>query len=178
MSGIGILRQHHFLIKKLSSDFARSVVMEGCEPSAFEHPKKFLSLSATSDLGNIRSGHGVQLTGGASLYPFVAYFMKHVIINPEVLPLSYFSVGRQYVTAEPVNDVITNAGDDVTTKTVNPFSLFSVQQSQAVQCFSVASSLDSMWDQQVNLTQLMEIFYNELGLRYRIGGYFNEKIKL
>ena len=149
------------------SDFARSVVMEGCEPSSFEHPEKFLSLSGTSDLGNIRTGHGVQLTGGASLYPFVAYFVKHVVANPEVLPLNYFSVGRQYVTANPVNDVTAN--NDVTSNPVNPFSLFSVQQSQAVHCFSVASTWDSMQDQQVNLVQLMKDFYDELGLRYRIG---------
>ena len=146
--------------------------MEGCEPSAFEHPEKFLSLSETSDLGNVRSGHGVQLTGGASLYPFVAYFIKQVIINPDVLPLNYFSVGRQYINAKLVNlsDVTEYPTDDVTVK---PFSLFSAQQSQAVQCFSVASSLESMQDQQANLIQLMKNFYDNLGLQYRIGEYLN-----
>jgi len=135
------------------SDFARSVVLEGCEPTSFLHPDNFLSLAETSDLGSVRSGHGVLLTGGASLFPFVGYFVKNVITNGNVLPANYFSVGRQYVTR--------NAGD--------PFPLFRPQQSTAVQCFSVNNSSDSMKAQLDHLTKLLTTFYDNLGFHYRLG---------
>ena len=136
-------------------DFTRSVVMEGCEPLTFSHPDKFLSLAETSDLGNIRSGHGVHLTGGASLYPFVSYFVKNVFVNPSVLPINYFSVGRQYISVNPADT----------------FSLFRAQQSTAVQCFSVSQSSGSMMEQFDHLTDLLRKFYDGLGLHYRLGKF-------
>ena len=137
------------------SDFVRSVVLEGCEPTSFLNPSNFLSLAETSDLGGVGSGHGVHLTGGASLFPFVGYFVKNVVTNGNVLPANYFSVGRQYAAR--------NADET--------FSLFRPQQSTAVQCFSVNNNSDSMKVQFDHLIQLLTTFYDNLGFHYRIGWF-------
>jgi hypothetical protein len=149
-----VYRQLHFFF----SDFVRSVVLEGCEVTTFQHPDNFLSLAETSDLGSIRSGRGVHLTGGASLYPFVGYFVKNIVANPDVLPVKYFCVGRQYRT---------QSGDE-------PVTLLQPQQSTAVQCFSANSSLESMQGQLVNLVDVLKEFYDGLGLHYRIGQFLFE----
>ena len=38
--------------------------------------------------------------GGGSLEPFVAYFARSILMNPAVLSLNMFAVGRRYT---PVN---------------------------------------------------------------------------
>jgi hypothetical protein len=71
----------YYLKNHFPPDFSRSVVLEGCELTTFRRPDDFLSIGETSDFGSVRSGHGVHLTGGASLYPFVGYFVKNVVTN-------------------------------------------------------------------------------------------------
>ena len=129
------------------------MVLEGCEVTTFLRPDELLSLAETSDLGSIRSGHGVHLTGGASLYPFVGHFVKNILTNPEILPVNYFCVGRQYRTQGAEN----------------PVSLFHPQQSTAAQLFSVSSSDESMHHQIDDFVDVLEKFYDNLGLHYRIG---------
>lgn len=133
-------------------DFVRSVVLEGCEPGSFKNPSGFLSLAETSDLGGIDSGHGVHLTGGASLHSMAAYFVKYLLANPVVLPANYFCIGRRYVARN----------------SVEKFSLFETQQSTAVQLFSVSFDEASMKIQFDHLINLVRAFYDDLGMKYRI----------
>ena len=75
-------------------DFVRSLVIDGCG-LPFNDSGKVLSLGAFRDHGgNLESGNGLHLVGGASLPAMVAFLTKTEIQEP--FPLRLVSAGRCY----------------------------------------------------------------------------------
>merc|ERR1712059_175576 len=110
--------------------------LEGCGEKVPLDPNSVFSLSKCQDFGARTSLNAMHLVGGASLYPYVAYFSRSILQNPgQVLPINSFCVGRCY-RPKP---------DPVTTQ-----DLTRVQQSSAVQVFSVSGTPEDM-EQQLDL---------------------------
>jgi len=107
-------------------DFSKSVVVEGCGINFFD-PHAIFSLKKYQDFGDRASCNAMHLPGGASLSPFLAYFARNILMNPHILPINAFCLGRVY-SPEP--------------KEVS--DLFNTQQSQGVQLFSVSNSQEDM----------------------------------
>ena len=121
-------------------DFTKSVMVEGCGGDYFDANSVF-SLKKYQDFGNRTSCNAMHLVGGASLIPFVAYFSRTVLQNPQILPLTAFCLGRSY-TPQPGTDC----------------DLFSSQQFQAAQLFSVSSTQAEMEEQlELLLNCLVEV---------------------
>jgi len=110
-------------------DFSKSVMIEGCGEDFLDYSSTF-NLKKFQDFGDRASCNAMHLVGGASLAPFVAYFAKNILLNPQILPLTGFCLGRSY-SPQP--------------RTV--CDLFNTQQSQAAQLFSVSSTQLQMEEQ-------------------------------
>ena len=80
-------------------DFVKSIVIDGCALN-FNDPHRVMCLAAVQDHGNLESGNGLHLVGGASLPAVVAFLTKNVIQSP--YPLRLVSTGRNYQPS-PVN---------------------------------------------------------------------------
>jgi len=124
-------------------DFTKSVMVEGCGDD-FLDPNSVFSLKKYQDFGDRTSCNAMHLPGGASLFPFVAYFARNILQTPQILPLTAFCLGRSY-SPQPGAAL----------------GLFNTQQSQAVQLFSVNSNQEEM-EQEVQL--LLDCFVKVLGV--------------
>ncbi len=126
-------------------DLAKSVAVEGCGGD-FSDPGETLALRETVEFGRRETGQAMHLLGGASLAPFVSFFSKNVVKNPSLLPRSFFCVGRHYapLSASPTA----------------PLSLFSTQQSTAVEIFTLSADDD---DDKVlaGIVNAVDKFYSE-----------------
>ena len=77
-------------------DIVKNHILEGFSPTAFEDPKDNFNLGKSSDFGHVSSGLGAHLVGSASTPALLSYFVKNILQNSNLLPLKYFSIGRQY----------------------------------------------------------------------------------
>nr|XP_034195961.1 serine--tRNA synthetase-like protein Slimp [Osmia lignaria] len=86
------------MIRVAGADFSRSVVVEGSGLN-HEDPSDAFIIDDHCDV-NKGSSNRMHLVGGASLISFLAMHTKQ-LINPNHLPVSYFSTGRQYTPFRP-----------------------------------------------------------------------------
>jgi len=138
-------------------DFARSVILEGCAPGAdvvgSGGTSHAFPMAKVKEIGGHETGMGLHLVGSASLYPFVAQLVKHVVISPNVAPIRQFTVGRRY---KPTN-VQSSAK-----------SLFQVPQTTCVQVFTASLDRHQMELQLDEMVEAAKGFYDKLGLPYQI----------
>jgi len=138
-------------------DFARSVILEGCEPGAdvvgSGGTSHAFPMAKIKDIGGHETGMGLHLVGSASLYPFVAQLVKHVVISPNVAPIRQFTVGRRY---KPNN--VQSSGK----------SLFQVPQTTCVQMFTASLDQEEMELQLEEMVEAAKGFYDKLRLPYQI----------
>jgi len=138
-------------------DFARSVILEGCEPGAdvvgSGGTSHAFPMAKIKEIGGHETGMGLHLVGSASLYPFVAQLVKHVVISPNVAPIRQFTVGRRY---KP-NNVQSSAK-----------SLFQVPQTTCVQMFTASLDQEKMELQLEEMVKAAKGFYDKLRLPYQI----------
>ena len=146
------LRFNQFISSKLldhgfeifsNPDFSKSVIVEGCGEDIMD-PHSVFNLKKYQDFGDRTSCNAMHLPGGASLFPFVAYFAKNIIQNPQILPINAFCLGRSYSPQPRISS-----------------DLFNTQQSQAVQLFSVSSNQEDMEEQ---LKVMLDCFVQVLGV--------------
>jgi seryl-tRNA synthetase len=134
------------LIQFSNADFARSVVVEGCGTGYLDNSKIFTLEGSNSDINRLH------VVGGGTLYAFMAYFSKHVV-QPALLPLKYFSIGRKYI---PVDGS-------------NKFNLFNLSQNTVGQAFVATEDdtqkMDAALD--VLLKQIVEL-YEPLGYHFKL----------
>jgi len=138
-------------------DFARSVILEGCEPGAdvvgSGGTSHAFPMAKIKEIGGHETGMGLHLVGSASLYPFVAQLVKHVVVSPNVAPIRQFTVGRRY---KP-NNVQSSAK-----------SLFQVPQTTCVQMFTASLDQQEMELQLEEMVEAAKGFYDKLRLPYQI----------
>jgi len=138
-------------------DFARSVILEGCEPGAdvvgSGGTSHAFPMAKIKEIGGHETGMGLHLVGSASLYPFVAQLVKHVVISPNVAPIRQFTVGRRY---KPNN--VQSSGK----------SLFQVPQTTCVQMFTASLDQQEMELQLEEMVEAAKGFYDKLRLPYQI----------
>jgi len=130
-------------------DLVRSVVLDGCGAD-FSNQKENFALRETKEFETRESGQAMHLVGGASLFPFVTFFSKNIIHNPERLPQTYYNVGRQYHPRE---------------KTSNQ-SLFHTEQSNAAFLFDI-NTYESDKRRIKDLVQSCEELYESLNIHFR-----------
>lgn len=129
-------------------DFVKSVVVEGCGTDHTNPDSSFILHH--NEESNVNNDSRLHLTGAASLCSFLAYHTKNVIY-PKVLPLKYFTMGRQYIPSAHKEDC-----------------LFHVSQSSVVELFGVtkiASDLDNIFDEMIDFLKKV---YTELGYHFRL----------
>jgi len=148
------LQKDEFCDMIAAPDIVRSTVIEGCDPLAFGDPTRFLALAKSSDFGDIKSGLGAHLVGGASLPAMVSFFVKNIKSNE--LPMNLFCVGRTYRSL-PVS------GENL----VEP-SLFMTQQSSCVGLLSLNSDEITSQVSFSDFKLKLQSFYDKLGLKYRL----------
>jgi len=138
-------------------DFARSVILEGCEPGAdvvgSGGTSHAFPMAKIKEIGGHETGMGLHLVGSASLYPFVAQLVKHVVVSPNVAPIRQFTVGRRY---KPNN--VQSSGK----------SLFQVPQTTCVQMFTASLDQQEMELQLEEMVEAAKGFYDKLRLPYQI----------
>ncbi|XP_045771288.1 serine--tRNA synthetase-like protein Slimp [Maniola jurtina] len=142
-----ILKQKNF-IQFSNPDFTKSLVIEGCGTDHTNPDSTFILHHNEDTEGN--SDNRLHLTGAGSLYSFFAYHTKNVLYN-KVLPLKYFTIGRQYVPS-PIEES----------------SLLHASQSSVVEMFIATKSsteLYEVFDQVINITRDL---YTQLGYHFRL----------
>lgn len=105
------------MIRVAGADFSRSLVVDGSGLN-HEDPADAFIIDNHSDVDK-DSPNRMHLVGGASLISFLAMHAKQ-LINPNHLPVAYFSTGRQYTPFRPGS---------------TPIGLFTVCQSSAALAF-------------------------------------------
>jgi seryl-tRNA synthetase len=141
-------------------DFARSAIVEGCNPdtdlySDTAGKQSVFTLSPTSDFGDISSLAATHLVGSASLESLIGHYVKNIITNPgPALPKIYFCCGRKY---SPITHSLNQRN-----------SLYNVQQSTAIELICVAQSSTSLEEQFRYIELVIKEFYDKLGLHCRI----------
>ena len=132
-------------------DFVKSVVLDACGE---DHRDRETSLSVVpgKDIRSRDSGYGQHLVGSASLFSMISYWCKNVIRRPAAMPLSYYTLGRQYRPRIGGN------------QTPN---LFTTQQSTAVQLLTLSPSASSSEEQLEETMAALARFYDDLGVHYR-----------
>lgn len=138
---------------KIQVFFKSSLQLNIVEPTLL-NLESFLCLSSTRDFGTPESGTGLHLTGGASLYGFIGLLVKHLVVNPESLPATFFCVGRQYKNLKSKRE---------------KYTIFDARQSTAVQIFDISKNEAEMSLQFEKWTSKMTEFYSKLNVKYRIG---------
>jgi len=129
-------------------DLYRSVVLEGCGCD-FENQCDSFALKETVEFAARGTGQAMHLTGSASIAPFVSFFSKHILHNAEVLPQTYFHVGKEY---RPVKEST---------------SLFNTQQSTCARIFDL-SVFESDKKRFKDLLKDVEELYEKLDVHFRI----------
>lgn len=143
-----LLRQKKF-VQFSNPDFVKSLIVEGCGTDHTNKDATFI-LHHNDENTTIDVDSRLHLTGGGSLFSYLAYHAKNVLYA-KVLPLKYFTMGRQYIPAPSDED-----------------SLFHVSQSSVIETFCVvktASELDQMLEELI--VTLKEI-YGNLGYHFRL----------
>lgn len=142
-----ILRQRKFT-QFSNNDFVKSVVVEGCGED-HTNPKSTFILQH-DEASKVNIDNRLHLTGAGSLTSFFAYHAKNVIYS-KVLPLKYFTLGRQYSPSPSDED-----------------SLFHVSQSSVVQLFEVLKDDVEQENAFQEVIDIVKDFYNDLGYHYRL----------
>ncbi|XP_026727726.1 serine--tRNA synthetase-like protein Slimp [Trichoplusia ni] len=142
-----ILKENKY-IQFSNPDFVKSLVVEGC---GFEHtsPDSTFILHHNEDSA-VNIDNRMHLVGGASLCSFLAYHAKNVLY-PKVLPLKYFTMGRQYLPSPCDED-----------------SLFHVSQSSVIEFFGAAKTADDVDKILEDLTGILKDAYGKLGFHFRL----------
>ncbi|XP_045522683.1 serine--tRNA synthetase-like protein Slimp [Pieris brassicae] len=141
-------------------DFVKSLVVEGCGVDHTDPTSTFI-LQHNDDTA-FNKDKRLHLTGAGSLYSFLAYHAKNVIYS-KVLPLKYFSLGRQYTPS--------------TGKEEN-YSLFNLSQSSAVQIFGVARDNNELDELLHETLCMVRTLFNELDYHYRLSYVAADKIHM
>lgn len=152
-----VLKNINF-IQFSNTDFVKSLVVEGCGNDHTSSDISFI-LHHNEDT-NVNKDSRLHLTGGASLMSFMAYHTKNVLYS-KVLPLKYFTMGRQYTPSQSCDD-----------------SLFYVSQSSVVEVFGVtktSNDLDIMLDE---ITNILKTAYTNLGYHFRLVTVPAEKLQM
>jgi seryl-tRNA synthetase len=144
-------------------DMIRSATIEGCDAKAYGNPGETLCLKKTSDLGDLNSGLGSHLVGGASFPAMVSYFVKNIILNSDVMPINLMSIGRQYTP--------------IIVEHKCRKSLYCGQQSSAIGILSLHPTEESMENIFDDLIEKVKVFYDKLGLHYRLVSVSASKLK-
>lgn len=140
------LKRNNF-VQFSNPDFVKSLIVEGC---GIDHTDpKLTFILHHNDNTVINEDKRLHLTGAGSLCSFLAYHAKNVIYS-KVLPLKYFSIGRQY------------------TPSTGNHNLFNVSQSSVVQLFGVAKDKDES-DKILNeVVEMIKLIYNNLNYHYKL----------
>ncbi|KAF2883922.1 hypothetical protein ILUMI_22262 [Ignelater luminosus] len=131
-----------------NADFCRSIVIEGCGANFFDKLQVFTLEKLHND--NNHDLSRLHLTGGASLYSFMAYFARHSV-KPSYLPLKLFTLGRRY---QPLNS--DNTG------------LFNVSQESAVEIFLVTRDDDELENEFKKIIVEIIKIHEPLGHHFRL----------
>lgn len=132
-----------------NSNFARSVVVEGCGTDFFNKNEVFtLENAATDESNDVIRTH---LTGGASLYSFMAYFTRHMLQLAH-LPLKFFTIGRTYIPSQ-----------------VEANSLLNLSQYTQINCFLATIDDDNHMNEEFDdFVDIIKCLYESLGYHYRL----------
>lgn len=134
----------------------KAVVMEGCG-AHYQDRHKFNKLCARKGDLDENSRH---ITGGGSVPAFAAHFAKHIVENPDCLPLKLVTVARNYVC--------TNSEDP---------GLLGCRQSTVVDGY-VVHEADSVCEAQLLDELLITVIINfaNLGLHFKVIQYSAPKL--
>lgn len=152
-----VLKNNNF-IQFSNTDFIKSLVVEGCGNDHTSSDKSFILHH--NEESKVNKDSRLHLTGGASLSSFMAYHTKNVLY-PKVLPLKYFTMGRQYAPSQSDED-----------------SLFHVSQSSVIEVFGVTKThndLDVLLDE---MAALLKSVYTDLGYHFRLVTVSAEKLQM
>lgn len=124
----------------VSPNFCRSVIVEGsgADPS---------NLFCVDENELISGVNRLYLCGGSSLFSFMAYFAKHVVL-PNILPITCFSIGKEY---QPLLKTVDN-------------SLFNLNQQSVVSIFVATSEEEDCFE---SIMAKISVIYQKLGYHYR-----------
>ena len=133
-------------------DFVKSVVMDACGE---DHRCREASLSVVpcKEIKSRDTGYGQHLVGSASLFSMISYWCKNVIRRPAAMPLSYYTLGRQYRPRLSGHQ--------------SP-NLYTTQQSTAVQLLTLSPSPSSSEEMLEETMAGLARFYDDLGVHYRM----------
>ncbi|XP_050353361.1 serine--tRNA synthetase-like protein Slimp [Nymphalis io] len=129
-------------------DFSKSLIIEGCGEDHTNSDSTFILHHNEDNKVNIDSR--LHLTGGGSLYSFFAYHAKNVLYA-KVLPLTYFSMGRQYIPSPTDED-----------------NLYHVSQSSVIQLFNATRNETELNEMLNNVIDLIKKLYTPLNYHYRL----------
>lgn len=124
-----------------SPNFCRSVVVEGCG----DKPSNLLLIEEDDSVDKLNRLH---LCGGSSIFSYMAYFTRHTI-QPTILPIKCFSLGKKY-------QLLSNTADK---------NLFNLNQ-QSVVSFFVATSEEE--DYQESIVSQVIRMYEKLGYHFKL----------
>lgn len=126
-------------------DFMKSAIVEGCGLD-YTNPNEIFILHQNEDakVNEMR----LHLTGGGSLFAFIAYHARNVVI-PKMFPLRYFCMGRQYKPVPENSDK----------------GLFQVSQASVVEIF--VATKDCEKEANIELEKIL----NEVTEIYKAVGY-------
>ncbi|KAJ8712750.1 hypothetical protein PYW08_008054 [Mythimna loreyi] len=152
-----ILKDKKF-VQFSNPDFVKSLIIEG---SGKDHTNPDVSfiLHHTDD-SKVNIDSRLHLTGGGSLSSFLAYHAKNVLYA-KVLPLKYFTMGRQY-TPSPSEE----------------HSLFYASQSSVVEIFGVTKTEEDQDKFLEELIETLKIAYTKLGYHFRLSLVSADKLSM
>lgn len=132
-----------------NSNFARSVVVEGCGTDFFNKNEVFtLENNDTDESNDVIRTH---LTGGASLYSFMAYFTRHML-QLSHLPLKFFTIGRNYIPSQ-----------------IEGNSLLNLSQYTQINSFLATTNGDGVMNEEFDrFVERIKCLYESLGYHYRL----------
>ena len=142
-------------------DIVKNHILEGFSPTAFQDPKDHFNLEKSSDFGHVSSGLGAHLVGSASTPALLSYFVKNILQNSSLLPLKYFSIGRQYL---PLHD--------------SKPSLNNSEQTTACGFLILNKDLEQANDSHEALIEDLKVFYDSLQVNYKIVMVSKDKLNL
>lgn len=152
-----ILKDKKF-VQFSNPDFVKSLIIEG---SGKDHtnPDTSFILHHTDD-SKVNIDSRLHLTGGGSLCSFLAYHAKNVVYA-KVLPLKYFTMGRQYTPAQSEEQ-----------------SLFHASQSSVVEIFGATKTEEDQDKFLDELTETLKTAYSKLGYHFRLSLLSADKLSM
>lgn len=129
-----------------NSDFVKSVIVEGCGTEPFIGDKVLIleDIHCTNNDGFNK----LHLVGAASLYSFMAYFTR-LLVLPNQFPINAFCIGRSYQSV----------------KNTSPKDLFHLNQSTEIGVFM--ANLDEADILENVINQVSEL-YKQLGYHFKL----------